>query len=389
MSATPRPRRFARSTASPARQGMVNLEGIRFCPRAGRRRRCSSSCIRRRPCSSCRCRGRWRTSGVHVLCAASRYCTQRHAADHGEGACSTSAPISATPGGLGLRQDRAGRLVAAAARSPCSTSRRRSSRPSPHTPAGDPIDIDGAGLIAGRRDDLPGRARLARRAARRLDRSLGARRERPRRPRSSSSTSTTRAIRTGRPIRPTSSRASAPRSWRACAGARRGSRRCWRRLRARGGETERGFVTHRTHRRPALPRPDDRSQRPQAALVLARRSGNREHRRRSASRASRRCAPGSRNGRSTTRARTARAARRTSPCRCLAIENTADDAVPQPHTGKIFAAAASKDKTMKVDQGRHPLLRRPARAARRGGAGLPRLAGRARAARLAPSPACG
>jgi alpha-beta hydrolase superfamily lysophospholipase len=35
----------------------------------------------------------------------------------------------------------------------------------------------------------------------------------------------------------------------------------------------------------------------------------------------------------------------------LAIENTADDAVPQPHTGKIQAAAASKDKSMKAIKG--------------------------------------
>jgi pimeloyl-ACP methyl ester carboxylesterase len=35
----------------------------------------------------------------------------------------------------------------------------------------------------------------------------------------------------------------------------------------------------------------------------------------------------------------------------LAIENTADAAVPQPHTGKIHAAAASKDKTMKAIKG--------------------------------------
>ena len=35
----------------------------------------------------------------------------------------------------------------------------------------------------------------------------------------------------------------------------------------------------------------------------------------------------------------------------LAIENSADDAVPQPHTGWIFAAAASADKTMQVIKG--------------------------------------
>jgi pimeloyl-ACP methyl ester carboxylesterase len=35
----------------------------------------------------------------------------------------------------------------------------------------------------------------------------------------------------------------------------------------------------------------------------------------------------------------------------LAIENSADDAVPQPHTGIIHAAAASADKTMRVIQG--------------------------------------
>ncbi|MGH7005259.1 MAG: alpha/beta hydrolase, partial [Alphaproteobacteria bacterium] len=35
----------------------------------------------------------------------------------------------------------------------------------------------------------------------------------------------------------------------------------------------------------------------------------------------------------------------------LTIENSADDAVPQPHTGKVYAAAASKDKVMKVIKG--------------------------------------
>lgn len=35
----------------------------------------------------------------------------------------------------------------------------------------------------------------------------------------------------------------------------------------------------------------------------------------------------------------------------LAIENSADDAVPQPHTGRIYRAAASKDKKMHVIKG--------------------------------------
>jgi alpha-beta hydrolase superfamily lysophospholipase len=35
----------------------------------------------------------------------------------------------------------------------------------------------------------------------------------------------------------------------------------------------------------------------------------------------------------------------------LAIENSADDAVPQPHTGRIHQAARSADKTMKVVKG--------------------------------------
>jgi len=35
----------------------------------------------------------------------------------------------------------------------------------------------------------------------------------------------------------------------------------------------------------------------------------------------------------------------------LAIENSGDDAVPQPHTGRIFRAAASADKTMRVIKG--------------------------------------
>ncbi len=35
----------------------------------------------------------------------------------------------------------------------------------------------------------------------------------------------------------------------------------------------------------------------------------------------------------------------------LTIENSADDAVPQPHTGMVYKAAAAKDKTMKVIKG--------------------------------------
>ena len=35
----------------------------------------------------------------------------------------------------------------------------------------------------------------------------------------------------------------------------------------------------------------------------------------------------------------------------LAIENSADDAVPQHHTGSIFQAAGSADKTMRVIKG--------------------------------------
>ena len=35
----------------------------------------------------------------------------------------------------------------------------------------------------------------------------------------------------------------------------------------------------------------------------------------------------------------------------LAIENSADDAVPQPHTAAIFNAAGSADKTMHVIKG--------------------------------------
>jgi len=35
----------------------------------------------------------------------------------------------------------------------------------------------------------------------------------------------------------------------------------------------------------------------------------------------------------------------------LAIENTADDAVPQPHTERIYRAAQSLDKTLKAIKG--------------------------------------
>lgn len=35
----------------------------------------------------------------------------------------------------------------------------------------------------------------------------------------------------------------------------------------------------------------------------------------------------------------------------LAVEHSADDAVPQLHTGRIFAAAASSDKTLRCLKG--------------------------------------
>ncbi len=45
----------------------------------------------------------------------------------------------------------------------------------------------------------------------------------------------------------------------------------------------------------------------------------------------------------------------------LAIEHSADDAVPQPHTGRIFNAAASSDKTMSVIKGaNHYFVGQPA-----------------------------
>jgi alpha-beta hydrolase superfamily lysophospholipase len=123
------------------------------------------------------------------------------------------------------------------------------------------------------------------------------------------------------------------------------------RLRRRGGkEPERGFVTHRTmadprYRDPAI----DRNDRPHGTcylgdpeavnngpIGLARFSTLRswlsqwsvDH----------------------TRAHGERCVPRIS-VPLLAIENSADDAVPQPHTRRIFEAAGSRDKTMAVIRG--------------------------------------
>ena len=59
----------------------------------------------------------------------------------------------------------------------------------------------------------------------------------------------------------------------------------------------------------------------------------------------------------------------------LAIENSADDAVPQPHARIIHDAAGSRDKTFQRDQGRDPLLPGPAGAAEAGGRSLCRMDG--------------
>ena len=59
----------------------------------------------------------------------------------------------------------------------------------------------------------------------------------------------------------------------------------------------------------------------------------------------------------------------------LAIENSADDAVPQPHARIIHDAAASTRQDLPRDQGRDPLLPGAARAAEAGGRSLCRMDG--------------
>ena len=52
----------------------------------------------------------------------------------------------------------------------------------------------------------------------------------------------------------------------------------------------------------------------------------------------------------------------------LAVECGADDAAPQPHTGQVFAAVASRDRTMKVVEGaNHYFVNQPAELAVAGG----------------------
>ena len=204
---------------------------------------------------------------------------------------------------MGLREDRALRLVGRRLAVRFSTSRRPRSRPRSHTPAGDE-SIEGRRPDPGRRDDLPGRAPVARAHALRVDRSLAS----PTRPTptraTSSSTSTTRSARTSRRIRPTSLRASA-----SAAGAD-AARTAWVKeqletLKKRNGdELERGFVTYRTlcdvrFMDPAID-PNDRK--PRWCFSVSRRPPIPA---RWASAASRPCGPGCRSGRSTTRTPTA------------------------------------------------------------------------------------
>ena len=123
------------------------------------------------------------------------------------------------------------------------------------------------------------------------------------------------------------------------------------RLRARGGgEVERGFVTHRTLADPRfLDGSIDPNERPIGTCYL----GNPE---------TVNSGPVGIGRFSTLRSWLSQwsvddtnahgercAARMRAPL--LAIENTADDAVPQPHTRRVFNAAASPDKTFKTIKG--------------------------------------
>lgn len=126
------------------------------------------------------------------------------------------------------------------------------------------------------------------------------------------------------------------------------------RLRARGGaELERGFIVHRTFADPRFMDPtiDPNQRRPRWSYL-----GNPE---------TVNSGPVGLGRFSTLRAWLSQWSYRDSRCDALAcaptitvpllaIENGADDAVPQPHTGLLFEAAASADKTMhRIDGATH------------------------------------
>ncbi|MCE9657034.1 MAG: lysophospholipase [Burkholderiales bacterium] len=144
--------------------------------------------------------------------------------------------------------------------------------------------------------------------------------------------------------------------FRACQLARLRARTAWVKemletMRARGEpRAERGFVTHRTMAEPRFldARLEPNGRRPGTSYLGEPRLAN--------------SAPAGMARFSTLRAWLSQwsiddtqahgercAARVTVPL--LAIENGADDAVPQPHTGLVFRAAASADKTMRVIEG--------------------------------------
>ena len=203
------------------------------------------------------------------------------------------------------------------------------------------------------------------RDALRVDRSVGARRERSRIGATSSSTSTI-------PRNPNQPPYSADfiARFRAAQLARMRRRTAWVkemlaiRSKRRGDEIERGFVTHRTMADLRFLDPAIDPERPQARLVLPRRAARPRTPDRSASHASRRCARGCRNGRSTTRTPTAQ--------RCARIDHRA--AARDRELGRRRGAAAAhphhlrRRRQQRQDlarhQGRDALLPGAARAAR-------------------------
>ena len=122
--------------------------------------------------------GAWRPRAVR----GQPLCAQRHRADHGEGRPRLRRVCPAREGSVGLREDRAGRLVRRRValaplpgRSRASDHHRHAGRRSRRH--------SGRGTHSRRRSDLPGRPCVAGRDARGDDRSLRARRGPARRPR--------------------------------------------------------------------------------------------------------------------------------------------------------------------------------------------------------------
>ena len=148
-SPTPRRRSFVETYGFAGNQGMVNLEGVLLRPKGQAVEDADGlHAPHLDAAAACRCRPPRRSAARRPHPVRRQPLSQeRHRADHGEGGCSTSAPGSATPRPSSATRTSSSSAGPAAARWRCSTRARPRTRPSSTTPAGDPVDLKGAGLI--------------------------------------------------------------------------------------------------------------------------------------------------------------------------------------------------------------------------------------------------